>query len=123
MKGTSPGLATSSLWISPSEVAQVVAPSKIDKELRLEFIDVPNLHTYTDLGQEQFFNALSNTEKMEIFDIKAIRYIIDYKWPLAKSYTIWRLFVPFIFFLFTYIVYMNIIYYKRNIDANWKLIN
>ena len=101
----------------------MIVSSKIDKELRLEFIDIPNLHTYTDEGAEEFFMALSNTEKMEIFNIKAVRMMIDFKWPLAKSYTIWRLFVPFIFFLGFYLVYMNIVYYKRNLDANWIFIN
>ena len=60
---------------------------------------------------------------MEIFNIKAVRKMIDFKWPLAKSYTIWRLFVPFIFFLAFYLAYMNVVYYKRNVNASWALTN
>ena len=62
---------------------------------------------------KEFFGALAKTEDMEIFNRKAIRRVIEYKWPLTREYTVKRLFLPFITFLSFYLVYMNYIYYKR----------
>ena len=60
---------------------------------------------------------------MELFNRKAIRKIIDYKWPLAKEYTIKKLFLPYLVFQTFYIVYVNYIYYMRELSEDWLMIN
>lgn len=60
---------------------------------------------------------------MELFDSKAIRRVIEYKWPLTREYTIRKLFIPFILFLTFYLVYMNYIFYMRETDDQWMMIN
>jgi len=60
---------------------------------------------------------------MELFNRKAIRKIIDYKWPLAKEYTIKKLFLPYLVFQAFYIVYVNYIYYMRELSEDWMMIN
>lgn len=60
---------------------------------------------------------------MTVFDSKAIRRIIEYKWPLTREYTIKKLFIPFVSFLTFYIVYMNYVFYKREESDDWMWIN
>lgn len=48
---------------------------------------------------------------------------IEYKWPLTREYTIKKLFVPFVFFLAFFLVYMNYIFYMRETSDEWMLIN
>lgn len=81
--------------------------------MRLEFIDIPNVHTLTDEIAHEVMGALANTEDLEIFDQKVVRKLIEFKWPIVREYTIKKLFIPFVGFLFTYFVFMNFIYYMR----------
>jgi fucose 4-O-acetylase-like acetyltransferase len=50
---------------------------------------------------------------MQLFEKKAIKKLIEYKWPLTKEYVIKKLFIPFMVFQLIYLVYMNQIYYDR----------
>ena len=47
---------------------------------------------------------------MELFTVKAIKKFIDYKWPITKEYTIKKLFIPFLLYLVTYVIYMSGVY-------------
>lgn len=86
-------------------------------------MDIPNIHTYKSEMANKFFEAIAETEDMEIFNKKAIKKIIEYKWPLTREYTVKKLFVPFVLFLAFYLVYMNYIYYKREESETWMWIN
>ena len=50
---------------------------------------------------------------MDLFNSKAIKKIIEYKWPLTKKYTILKLFIPFLLFQLVYLAYMNEIFFYR----------
>ena len=39
--------------------------------------------------------------------------MIDFKWVLAKKYTIWKLLTPYLAFMFVYLSYMNYFYLIR----------
>jgi len=60
------------------------------------------------LGNE-FFKALSDLECFDIFTLLPIKKLIDFKYPLVKEYTIKKLFVPFVFYLAIFMIYVNII--------------
>ena len=60
---------------------------------------------------------------MDIFNKKAIRKAIEYKWPLTREYTVKRLFIPYVFFLAFYLVYMNYVFYKREDGDFWMNLN
>lgn len=60
---------------------------------------------------------------MSVFDCKAVRRIIEFKWPLTREYTIKKLFIPFICFLSFYLVYMNYIFYQREVSEDWMWIS
>lgn len=50
---------------------------------------------------------------MTIFNEVAIRKIIDFKWVLAKKYTIRKLLMPYLGFMLVYLCYMNYFYLIR----------
>jgi hypothetical protein len=58
-----------------------------------------------------FFDALCDTTIIEFFNKKAIRKLIEYKWPLVFEYTIKRLLIPFAAFMIVYNIYSYMIYY------------
>lgn len=70
-------------------------------------------HTYSNEDSEKFFEALANCQDMTIFNEVAIRKIIDFKWVLAKKYTIRKLLLPYLSFMFVYLCYMNYFYLIR----------
>jgi len=50
---------------------------------------------------------------MTLFNEVAIRKMIDFKWVLAKKYTIRKLLMPYLAFMFVYLSYMNYFYLIR----------
>ncbi len=50
---------------------------------------------------------------MTIFNEVAIRKIIDFKWVLAKKYTIRKLLLPYLSFMIAYLCYFNYFYLNR----------
>lgn len=84
--------------------------SPVESDIKLEFLDLPKLHCYGNKVTDSFFDSLANTDNIDLFANRGIQIIIDYKWNLAKEYTIRRLFAPFIFFMGIYFVYSNYIF-------------
>ena len=60
------------------------------------------------------FEALSNTETIEFFDLKAIQKLVDFNYPLCREYVVKKLFIPYGFFLLIFFTFMHFIYpYKE----------
>jgi hypothetical protein len=77
------------------------------------YIDIPEIHTFSEEAGD-FFEALSKSEEMSYFDCTVIRRFIEFKWPIVNQYTKWKLFMPYLTFMITYMLYMNWIYLERN---------
>ena len=88
-------------------------PSPVEQDIKLEFLDLPKLHCYGNKITDTFFDSLANTDNIELFANRAVQTIIDYKWKLAKEYTIKKLFTPFIIFMVLYFAYSNYIFPVR----------
>ena len=73
LQGKLYGLGTVDLW-SDSEIIQqqFFTESKIDSEVVLLMIDVPAIHSYQQEVGDEFFEALANSKKIEIFTHKSI---------------------------------------------------
>jgi hypothetical protein len=54
---------------------------------------------------------------MELFNNKGIKNLIEFRWPLVREYVVKRLFLPFVAFLFTFVLYMGQIYEWRELDG------
>ena len=92
------------------DTQRLLAPAPIEQEIKLEYVDIPKLHTYNHEVAQEFFEELAGTDNMDLFNTKAVRKMIEFKWPLVLKYTLRRLFVPFVFFLLTFVLYMNSVY-------------
>ena len=68
------------------------------------------MHDYQEDVGNQFFDALADCPDYELFSNMAIRKMIEFKYPLVKEYTIKKLFIPYLIFLVTFMVYVNIVY-------------
>lgn len=62
-------------------------PAPVEMEVKLEFVDMPNLHCFTHQIGDDVFSMLANTENMKFFDEKLFKRLIEYKWPLVLKYT------------------------------------
>lgn len=71
------------------------------------------LHQYSHPVCNEFFMALADTEDMSLFENKGIQQLIDYRWPLAREFVVKRLFLPFVFYLATFVLFMGTIYEWR----------
>ncbi|CDW75557.1 wd-40 repeat protein [Stylonychia lemnae] len=79
-----------------------------ESEVKLEFLDMPKIHSYNEVSGDEFFKALADSNDIELFSYRSIQSVIDYKWPLAREYTIKVLFIPFIFYQLTFLIYSNV---------------
>ena len=60
---------------------------------------------------------------MTLFNEVAIRKMIDFKWVLAKKYTIRKLLMPYLAFMFVYLSYMNYFYLIRFSEGWYQYID
>jgi len=49
--------------------------------------------------------------------------MIEFKYPLVKTWTIYTLFIPYMLFMITYEYYTNVIYEKRKDDMTYHYLN
>lgn len=72
------GVSPASLWVcndqDPEKLALV---SEGEREVRVEFIDIAELHCYNNQDSENFFRALAKCQDMSLFEQGAIQKIID----------------------------------------------
>jgi Polycystin cation channel len=84
---------------------------------------VAALHTYTSEHSDNFFNKLKDCDNYEIFEQSAIKKIIEFKWPLTREYTIKKQLIPYLVFMFTFLIYMNEVYVMRFDYAGMDIVN
>ena len=107
------GLVVSELWPDKNVLRQQVLQDGkgknqgVETEIKLEFLDVSCLHCYQEKVGDEFFDALGACKNIQIFEFKSIQALIDYKWPIAREYTIKMLFLPFLCYLSFFIAYSN----------------
>lgn len=80
----------------------------IQKDIKVQILDIPEIHSFIEERSSEFFNVLSKVGNLEIFSNEVIKALIDFKWPLVKEYTIKILFIPFMFYLAIFITFSNV---------------
>lgn len=107
-------MTTAELWSNEQEMMQNLLRQNedmqdVENEIKVSIIDIPAVHRFTEETGDQFFDKLARVEKIQMFENTIIKSIIDFKWPLVKTYTIRFLFVPFILYLVSFIVFSNVL--------------
>lgn len=72
----------------------------------MQLIDTPELYSMLD-ETSSFMKALSSTENFTIFRAEAVQAIINYLYEPVKKWTLIYLFVPYCFFLASYVGYAD----------------
>ena len=82
------GICATSLWIGQHAIDELFQPAPIEQDVRLQYVDVPQVHDpASEVGQE-FMKSLADSEDMTLFETTAIKKLIEYQWPLVLKYTI-----------------------------------
>ena len=63
---------------------------------------------------DDFLEALANTDKVELFSSVSIRSIIEIKWPLIRTAIVRKMFIPYVIFVFTFLIYSVYIFENLN---------
>ena len=72
------------------------------------------MHSFTDQCAVDFMTNLSESEDMKLFELTVIKKLIDFKWPMVKSYIIKRLMIPYIVFMISYMMFSHINFLEGN---------
>jgi len=86
---------------------------KVDKNIKLEQIDLPAIYHYLDEDFYDFFEALANTNKIKYFNNRVIQSMVEFNFPLVRKFMLAFLITPFIIFHLTFVLYMNLVYESR----------
>jgi hypothetical protein len=117
------GITTSELWPDKEELKKKLfekaekgkndkpeaeCNDKPEAECKVEFLDIVGLHCYTEEVANKFFDKLSQTSDLSLFSYRSVQSIIDFKWPLAREYTMKVLFFPFCIYLAVFVTWSNV---------------
>jgi hypothetical protein len=67
-KDDTPGISVASFWHDQVDIDDMLQPAPIEQELKLEFVDIPNIHTFTEEIADELMSSLAGTEDMELFN-------------------------------------------------------
>ena len=108
------GIVLSDLWPDKKElhklifdVAEKGEKEKPEAECKAEFLDIVGLHCYKEEIGDEFFEALAGSSDLSLFSYRSVQAIIDFKYPLAREYTMKVLFFPFCFYLAIFVAWSN----------------
>jgi hypothetical protein len=107
-------VATAELWSNENEMEESLFRMNddgidVENEIKVSIIDIPAVHCFQEKIGDEFFDNLARVERINMFENNIIMSIIDYKWPLVKKYTTIFLFVPFVIYLASFIVFSNVL--------------
>ena len=104
------GITTAELWPEKDKLRERLFREKggADTEIKAEFLDVVGVHCYTEDVGNEFFEALADSGDAELFNHRSVQAIIDFKWPLAREFTIKVLFIPFCLYLAIFVTWSNV---------------
>lgn len=115
MKEDVPGVITSELWFKDQEFAKTVMDKNaLETRIKCEFMDMPGVYHYLDEDFQSFFDELAITEQLDYFNTRVIQKLIDFNYPLVRTFIIAFLFLPFCCFHVLFVVYANAIYEHRD---------
>ena len=102
---------TASLWFDEEKFKhEMFLQTKnkiVESRINCEMLDMPGIYHYLDQDFQEFFNQLATTETLGLFDLLPIQTIIDFNYKVVKEYVTKKLFIPYCFFLITYLVFLN----------------
>ena len=96
--------------------------ARTEAKIRIELLDMPDIYHFRDSNFTLVFEELAGLENYNFFENKAIRSLIEFNFPIVRSFLLAMLIIPFVIFHIIYVVYMNVIYEHRY-EAEYKVSN
>ena len=81
----------------------------------MKMLDCPNLHTFSKEETQSLLLALSNCD-ITVFSHRAIQCLIEYNWESTQGAIIGWLFVPFMAYMITYLIFLEILFMQDQED-------
>ena len=75
----------------------------------MKILDSPNLHSFSKEDTQKLLLALTNCD-ISIFSHKSIQALIEYNWESTRCVIIGYLFVPFLVYCITYMIFLEILF-------------
>ncbi|TNV87078.1 hypothetical protein FGO68_gene14100 [Halteria grandinella] len=108
------GMVPSSIWDNSNNIQQKIfveqgqlKRGQFETEVDLNILDLPHLHQLSHRDCNEFFKALKDIKEesveFQLFELKSIRMLIEYHWPLTKKFTIKKLWWFFLYLLLFWI--------------------
>lgn len=101
------GICATSLWIGRHAVNELFQPAPIEQDVRLQYVDIPLVHSLSSEVGTEFVKTLSDSENMGLFETVAVKKLIEYQWNIVLKWTIIKLLLPYIVFLVTFTLYIH----------------
>lgn len=87
--------------------------------VKMKMLDSPNIHCFSKETTQKLLLSLSRCD-ISIFSHKSIQALIEYNWESTKCVIIGWLFMPFIGYLVTYMIFLEILFRKESGDSEWE---
>jgi hypothetical protein len=112
-------MTTNHLWepnLKKSLNEKMLDQAENEQPLSVYIFDMPDQHKYINDNADNFLEALADTkyEQIYIFENISVRAIIEMKWPLIRKAIIKKLFIPYLVFLMTFLLYSVYIFENLN---------
>lgn len=72
------GICATSLWIGKEAIDLLFQPAPIEQDVRLQFVDIPEIHCFTSETGSEFFAQLASSEDMRLFETTAVKKLIEF---------------------------------------------
>ena len=79
----------------------------------MTILDCPNLHAFSKEDTQKLLLALANCD-ISIFSHRSIQALIEYSWESTSCAIIGWLFVPFVGYLITYMIFLEILFSQKS---------
>ena len=77
--------------------------------VQMKILDCPNLHAFSKEDTQKLLLALCNCD-ISIFSHRSIQSLIEYSYENAQRVIIMWLFLPFVGYLITYMIFLEILF-------------
>ena len=106
-KGFEYALQEFPIWANKTIVAKELFSSKgFPKRINICYFDIPNC-TDTSKASDKFFDALADSENLDIFNTTIVNIIVNKAWRELRYFFFWTQMLPQILLLLSYLFWQN----------------
>lgn len=87
--------------------------------VKMKMLDCPNIHCFSEEDTQKLLLSLSRCD-ISIFSHPSIQALIEYNWESTKCVIIVWLFLPFMGYLVTYMIFLEILFRTESVDSEWE---